>query len=55
MSNDGYKVELTVNEKKIGMNAFVKNVMCNVILGIIKTLKKVEDPKEIVIKISSSE
>ena len=55
MSNDAYKVELTVNEKKIGMNAFVKSVMCNVILGIIKTLKKVEDPKEIVIKISSLE
>jgi len=55
MSNDAYKVEMTVNEKKIGMNAFVKNVMCNIILGIIRTLKNVEDPKEIVIKISSSE
>ncbi len=55
MLKDTYTVELIVNEKKIGMNAFVKNVMCNVILGIINTLKKVEDPKEIVIKISSSE
>jgi hypothetical protein len=55
MSNDAYKVELIVNEKKIGMNSFVKTIIYNVNLGIIKTLKKVEEPKEIVIKISSTE
>ncbi len=49
------RVELCVNEKKIGLNPFVQTVFVNVISGIIKSLKNVDDAKEIVLKIHGTD
>jgi len=46
-----FKVDLTIDNKKVGLNSFVKNVFYNVIMGIVKSLKNVEDPKKIELKI----
>ena len=46
-----FKIELTVNNKKVGLNSFVRGVFVNVILGMVKTLKNVDEPEDIVVKI----
>ncbi|MBA7670468.1 hypothetical protein ES703_78614 [subsurface metagenome] len=46
-----FKIELTVNNKKVGLNSFVRGVFVNVILGVVKTLKNVDEPEDIVVKI----
>ena len=51
MEEKDFKVELTVNNKKVGLKPYVKSVFINVLLGMIKTLKKVDSPEEIVLKI----
>ena len=45
-------VELTVNGKRVGLNAFVKSVFVKVILALVETLKGTESPDDIVVKIS---
>lgn len=44
-------VLLKVNGKKIPLNIFVKNLIVNVILGIVKSLKGVKNPKNFELKI----
>lgn len=51
ITKEGYTVELQVNGKKIGLKPFVQDVFYNVITGIVSTLKKVQNPEEIVLKI----
>ena len=46
-----FKIELTVNNKKVGLKSFVQGVFVNVILGMVKTLKNVDEPEDIVVKI----
>ncbi len=46
-----FKIELTVNNKKVGLKSFVRGVFVNVILGMVKTLKNVDEPEDIVVKI----
>ena len=52
MAEKEYTIELTVNEKPVGMNPFVKSVFIKVILGLVETLKNADDPREIVVKIT---
>jgi hypothetical protein len=47
-----YKVELTVNGKKVGMNPFVKTVFARVILSLVESLKNTGEAGEIVVKVS---
>jgi hypothetical protein len=47
----GKSVELSINGKKVGLNLYVKSVFFNIVMGLIGTLKDVEEPEEIVVKI----
>jgi len=47
-----FKVELTVNGKKVGMNPFVKTVFEKVIRGLVESLKNMDEPEEIVVRLS---
>ena len=53
MSNENFSVEIEVNDKKISLNPFVKSIVYNVVLGMVKSLKKIDEPKDIVIKVKS--
>ena len=44
-------VELKVNDNDVELNPFVCAMFANVIKGMVSTLKGVEEPKEIVLKI----
>ena len=46
-----FSVELTVNGEKIALNPYVKSVFINVIFGMVKTLKNVDVPEKVDIKI----
>jgi len=46
-----FSVELTVNGEKIELNPYVKSVFINVIFGMVKTLKNVDVPEKVDIKI----
>lgn len=46
------KVSLVVNEKEVGINPFVQEVIKNTILGMIAPLKGVMKPERVVLKIS---
>ena len=50
--NKDFKVVLTVNGKKVGMNPFVKTVFAKVIMSLVETLKNTGEPEEIVVKVS---
>lgn len=52
MEGKDFKVELTVNNNKVGLKPYVKSVFINVMLGLIKTLKGIDSPEEIVLKLS---
>lgn len=52
MEGKDFKVELEINHKKVGMKPYVKSVFINVLLGLVKTLKRIDSPEEIVLKIS---
>jgi hypothetical protein len=45
-------VQLEVDGKEIDMHGFVQDMVGSVVLGMVSTLKDVENPKEITIKIS---
>jgi hypothetical protein len=45
-------VELTVNGKRVGMKPFVKSVFIRVVMALLETLKNVDDPDEVVLKIT---
>jgi len=47
-----FKVELTVNGKKVGMNPFVKTLFAKVIVSLVESLKNTGEPEEIVLKVS---
>ena len=51
MEGKDFKMELTINNKKVGLKPYVKNVFINVMLGLVKTLKRIDSPEEIVLKI----
>lgn len=46
-----FSVELTVNGEKVALNPYVKSVFINVIFGIVKTLRNVDVPEKVDIKI----
>ncbi len=48
---DEYSVELRVNGKRIGMNAFVRTVFFKVVTGIVSTLKNTDEADEIILTI----
>ena len=48
------KVELTVNGKKIGLNPFAMNIIGSGILGMMRSLKGIDEPEEVNIKITAS-
>jgi hypothetical protein len=50
--NQDFKIELTVNGKKVGMNPFVKTVFVKIILSLVESLKNTEEPEEIVVKVT---
>lgn len=50
--HEDFKVELTVNGKKVGLNPFVKTVFARVILSLVETLKNTGEPGEVVVKVS---
>ncbi len=52
MEGKDFKVELEINNKNVGMKPYVKSVFINVLLGLVKTLKRIDSPEEIVLKIS---
>jgi hypothetical protein len=52
MAEKEYAIELTVDGKRVGMNAFVKSVFIKVILGLVESLKNTDDPEQIVVKIA---
>ena len=47
-----FKVELTVNGKKVGMNPFVKTVFAKVIQSLVESLKNTGEPEEIVVRLT---
>jgi hypothetical protein len=47
-----FNVELTINGEKVRTNPYVSSVFINVLLGLVKTLKDVEEPGEVVVRIS---
>jgi hypothetical protein len=48
-----YTIELSINGKKIGMNQYVRSVFYFILTGLLKTLKNIEEPEEIVIRIKN--
>jgi hypothetical protein len=48
-----FSVELTINGEKVALNPYVKSVFINVIFGMVKTLKNVDVPERVDIKIKS--
>ena len=50
--NQDFKIELTVNGKKVGMNPFVKTVFVKIILSLVESLKNTGEPEEIVVKVT---
>ena len=51
--NQDFKIELTVNGKKVGMNPFVKTVFVKIILSLVESLKNTGEPEEIVVKVTT--
>ena len=49
---EDFKVELTVNGKKVGLNPFVENVFARIILSLVESLKNTGEPGEVVVKVS---
>jgi hypothetical protein len=45
-------VVLTVNGKRVGMKPFVKAVFIKVVMALLETLKNVDEPDEVVLKIT---
>jgi len=45
------QLEVTVNGKRVSTNPFVKDIISYAILGMIRPLKGIDEPKEVVIKI----
>jgi hypothetical protein len=50
MAEEEMSVELTVNGKRVGMKPFVKSVFIKVVIALLETLKNVDDPDEVVLK-----
>jgi hypothetical protein len=48
-----FSVELTIHGEKVALNPYVKSVFINVIFGIVKTLRNVDVPEKVDIKIKS--
>jgi hypothetical protein len=48
-----HSIELSINGKKIGMNQYVRSVFYSILTGLVKTLKNIEEPEEIVIRIKN--
>lgn len=44
-------VSVTISGTEVPMNPFVKDLVANVVLGLVKTLKKTDPEGEIVIRI----
>jgi hypothetical protein len=44
-------VELFVNGKKLGLNPYVTSVFVNVVLALVDTLRNVEEPRDIEIRV----
>ncbi|HAR64381.1 MAG: hypothetical protein DKM50_12390 [Candidatus Margulisiibacteriota bacterium] len=49
--NKSMEVEIEVNNKQIGLNPFIQEIVASTILGLLKPLKGTEGHKEIVIKL----
>lgn len=49
---DDRDVSVAISGTEVPMNPFVKDLVANVVLGLVKTLKKTDPDGEIVIKIS---
>lgn len=47
----GYDIEVKIGDKKIGMLPFVKEIVGNSIIGMLKALKGYEEGEDIVITI----
>ncbi len=50
-SSPKYSIELSINGKKVGMNQYVRSVFYTILTGLVKTLKNLEEPEEIVVRI----
>jgi len=48
-----YTIELSINGKKIGMNQYVRSVFYSILTGLVRTLKNIEEPEEIVIRVKN--
>lgn len=49
------KVELKVNGEKVAVNPFVSDLIANVVLTMVSTLKGVSKPEKVDLKISAGE
>jgi len=47
----GFKVELSVNGKRIGLNPYVQSVFTNVLIGILGTLKGAGKPASVELRL----
>ena len=43
-----FETEIQVNGKKIPVNHFIQETLANILIGFLKTLKKVDEPKNII-------
>jgi hypothetical protein len=44
--NKKFQTEITVNAKKLSLNHFIQETVANLIVGLLKTLKEVDEPEE---------
>ena len=51
-----FETEIQVNGKKLRLNHFIQETLANILIGFLKTLKKVDEPENIIeIKIKKLE
>jgi hypothetical protein len=44
--NKNFQTEIKVNGKKLPLNHFIQETVANMIVGLLKTLKEVEEPEK---------
>jgi nicotinamide riboside kinase len=50
-THTSYELELTVNGKAVNTNPFVRDMISSTLLGMMRSLRGVDEPKEVIIKV----
>lgn len=50
-----FNVKLAVNGEKVQLNDFVNGFICETVIGMLKSLKGVDDTEDIILKISKNQ